>query len=213
MRSPTAAGLVLLGLAAAALGCWRIAGDAGPPEPSEPQARRPVASTPARTAARPSPSDVERPIRYPVRGQDRWLFATGNGAVLGRSGPLLRYRVAVEAGIAGLSPDEFAARVAAILADPRSWTAGGQWRLQRVGPAGPYDFTIHLATPATRDRLCAMGFDRYTSCRNGDHVVVNVARWVHGVPHYGASLETYRQYVINHEVGHRLGHGHERCPR
>ena len=39
-----------------------------------------------------------------------------------------------------------------------------------------------------------------------------MARWVKGVPRYGASLTTYRRYVVNHEVGHRLGHGHERCP-
>jgi len=24
-------------------------------------------------------------------------------------------------------------------------------------------------------------------------------------------LATYRQYVVNHEMGHQLGHGHVRC--
>jgi hypothetical protein len=43
-------------------------------------------------------------------------------------------------------------------------------------------------------------------------VVLNVARWAHGVPDYGAPLGAYRQYAVNHEVGHRLGHGHELCP-
>ncbi|MFD0525655.1 DUF3152 domain-containing protein [Paractinoplanes durhamensis] len=39
-----------------------------------------------------------------------------------------------------------------------------------------------------------------------------MARWVKGVPGYGASLDVYRRYVINHEVGHRLGQAHELCP-
>ena len=39
-----------------------------------------------------------------------------------------------------------------------------------------------------------------------------MARWVKGVPRYGAPLSVYRQYLVNHEVGHRLGNGHERCP-
>jgi hypothetical protein len=102
--------------------------------------------------------------------------------------------------------------VEAILADPRGWTGDGRLRLQRVGPGGPHDFTVYLATPDTRDDLCPGRRDGYTSCRNGERVVVNVARWVHGVPRYGAGLDTYRQYVVTHEVGHRLGHGHERCP-
>jgi hypothetical protein len=54
--------------------------------------------------------------------------------------------------------------------------------------------------------------DGYTSCRNGDRVVINVARWATGAKAFDASLATYRQYVVNHEVGHRLGKDHELCP-
>jgi len=162
-------------------------------------------------------SDVDaraagRTIVYPPDGPRRWRYATGTGPGAGRAGRLLRYRVAVEEGIAGVSPDGFAGAVTATLSDPRSWTAGGRWRLQPVGRTGTYDFTVYLATPGTRDRLCAMGYDRYTSCRNGDRVVINVARWARGVPQYRGALATYRQYVVNHEVGHRLGQRHERCP-
>ena len=139
-------------------------------------------------------------------------FATAGAPVIGRGGKLLRFRVAVENGIDGVAPDEFAAAVTTTLGDPRSWIAGGQWRLQLVGPGQPHDFTVHLVTPATRDKLCGDGYDRYTSCRNGNNVVLNVARWADGIPGYGAGLDTYRQYMVNHETGHRLGHGHERCP-
>jgi hypothetical protein len=118
----------------------------------------------------------------------------------------------IESDISGVDPEGFAGDVVTILSDPRSWTAGGQWRLQRVGPGQRYEFTIYLTTPATRDRLCGDGPDGYTSCRNGNSVVLNVARWAHAVPDYGTPLGVYRQYMVNHEVGHRLGHGHERCP-
>jgi hypothetical protein len=102
--------------------------------------------------------------------------------------------------------------VTATLGDPRGWTAGGTLRLRRTGAGQRHDFTIYLATPRTRDALCGSGTDSYTSCRRGDKVVLNVARWVKGVPGYGAPLSAYRQYMVNHEVGHRLGQGHERCP-
>ena len=172
---------------------------------------RPAA--PARVMAQPSaPATVGTPVTYPVAGPGTYDVASTASAVAGTRGTLLTYRIAVEHGIAGISADTFAVAVATTLADPRGWTATGKWRLQRVAGVAHYDFTIYLATPATRDKLCKSTYDHYTSCRRDDSVVLNVARWVHGVPDYGADLGTYRQYMVNHETGHRLYHGHELCP-
>ncbi|WP_432985695.1 DUF3152 domain-containing protein [Dactylosporangium sp. CA-233914] len=175
-------------------------------------------SAPARGPSSIAPSargpvNVKVPeIQYPAAGSGGYEYAAAPGPELGASGRLLVYRVAVERDIAGISAAAFAEAVEGVFADPRSWPGTGQWRLRRAGAGERFDFTIYLATPATRDRLCGSSYDRYTSCRNGDSVVVNVARWVRGVPGYGADLATYRQYVINHEAGHRLYHGHELCP-
>ncbi|WP_041832242.1 DUF3152 domain-containing protein [Actinoplanes sp. N902-109] len=180
--------------------------------------RQPAAWHPAQTAA-PNPPPATPAavpparITYPEHGSRHWITAAAQtGPAAGRAGTLLHYRVLVERDIHGLSAGRFADAVTTTLSDPRSWTGGGRWRLRRVGPGSRYDFTIYLATPQTRDRLCGNGEDGYTSCRNGSKVVLNVARWVKGVPRYGTTLATYRQYMVNHEVGHRLGQGHELCP-
>jgi Protein of unknown function (DUF3152) len=151
-------------------------------------------------------------IRYPESGPRTWSVVGGQSEVVGAKGQLLRFHVTVEQGIEGIDPAQFGAAVFATLADPRGWTAGGSWRLQRVDGGQSANFTIYLATPATRDKLCQVTYDRYTSCRQGNAVVLNVARWASGVPNYTESLAVYRQYMVNHEVGHRLGLGHELCP-
>jgi hypothetical protein len=171
----------------------------------------PLASAPAHTTVAPRPAvshaAAPAPITYPAAGHRKYRTAAGSKQA-GTRGPLLRYRVLVETDIKGVRATTFADAVTKTLNDPRGWKR----KLRRSGPGEPYDFTIYLATPRTRDRLCGSSADGYTSCRNGDKVVLNVARWVKGVPGYGASLATYRQYMVNHEVGHRFGHGHERCP-
>ncbi|KWV31350.1 DUF3152 domain-containing protein [Micromonospora rifamycinica] len=192
-----AAGPTASGGPAAAVGGVPLAATGGP-----------VAAGGGTTAGRAGTA----PVSYPADGSNRWQVAAGEPAAPTGTGRLVRYRVAVERDIRGLPVAGFAAEVGATLTAPQGWASGGRLRLWRVGPGGPADFTVHLATPGTRDELCGDAADGYTSCRNGDRVVVNVARWVKGVPGYGASLETYRRYVVNHEVGHRLGHGHERCP-
>ncbi|GAA3952574.1 DUF3152 domain-containing protein [Actinoplanes auranticolor] len=194
--------LVLMMLLA---GCGPV-GDptvAGPAAvPVSPSASPEAAGTPVRKAPR---------IRYPERGGGRFRTAAAQRPAPPR-GTVLRYRVQVEKDITGVSTAGFAAAVQRTLEDPRGWSAGGVRQLRRVGPGDRYDFTIFLVTPRTRDELCQDVPDGYTSCRNGARVVLNVARWAHGVPHYRAPLAVYRQYMVNHEVGHRLGHGHERCP-
>jgi hypothetical protein len=167
----------------------------------------PTTSDPA--TSRPT---SDEPITYPEVGHQHYAVAPGPGPVVGHAGPQLRYRVEVETDIAALDVAAFASLVEQTYGDPRGWTAGGQRRLQRVGADQPADFVVFLVTPATRDALCQDGYDRYTSCRKDDRVVLNVARFVDGVPDYGAPLSVYRQYMINHETGHRLGFGHELCP-
>lgn len=172
----------------------------------------PAPPVPTATSALPRKPAPPARITYPAAGSGRFAIAAGETAApAGAKGPLLRYHVAVERDIHGITAGQFATAVTTTLRDPRSWTAGGEWRLQRVGTRDQADFTVRLVTPATRDSLCEGAADGYTSCRAHDDVVVNVARWVKGVPGYGASLTVYRQYVINHEVGHRLHQAHERC--
>jgi hypothetical protein len=42
--------------------------------------------------------------------------------------------------------------------------------------------------------------------------VLNVSRWETGSPDWPLPLTEYRAYMVNHEVGHALGHGHVNCP-
>ncbi|WP_243707282.1 DUF3152 domain-containing protein [Micromonospora sp. KC606] len=151
---------------------------------------------------------------YPTGGPGRFNTASGRSPVRGHDGPLRRYRVAVEEG-SGQDVGAFAAAVDEVLGDPRSWIGSGELRVQRVPEVAGADFTIFLATPATSERMCAAGglrTERYTSCRLPGQVIINLARWMEAVPDYGAPLETYRRYVVNHEVGHEFGEQHQACP-
>jgi hypothetical protein len=183
--------------------------------PTTPAATPPPPTTPAAT---PTPSPTAVPT-FAQNGPGTYDYADGDGPVLGTAGTLRRFRVAVETGLP-VPVGEFASIVEATLGDPRSWIAGGNVRLQRVpGTATGTSFTVYLVTPGTALTICnsagidiRVGGKPYTSCRVGGRVVINVARYLTGIPNYGASLDVYRQYAINHEVGHALGHGHELCP-
>ncbi|MFJ7626570.1 DUF3152 domain-containing protein [Streptomyces sp. NPDC097595] len=123
------------------------------------------------------------------------------------------YRVEVEDG-AGLDADRAAAVVAHILAAPRGWSHHGEHRFRQVAK-GPAGLVIRIATPETTDRVCgASGLDTHgeVNCRVGTVVMVNLKRWQTGSPEFDGPLGEYRALIINHEVGHWLGHGHETCP-
>jgi hypothetical protein len=167
----------------------------------------------SRHSASPTPRATAstEPVRYPKDGSGKFVTAPGTSRVYGHSGTLLRFQVQVETDIKGIKVSAFADRVVSILGARQGWTAGGDWRFQRVGPGASTDFVLHLVTPGTRDAMCHDDPDGYTSCRYQNDVMINVSRWVHGVPYY-TNLNDYRDYAISHEVGHRLGHGHQLCP-
>jgi hypothetical protein len=177
-------------------------------------------SRPPTLAAAPSADVTTSAVipTYAATGPNTYVYAAGQSAVFGTAGALRAYRVAIETGTP-VPADEFAGMVDSTLSDPRSWIAGNNVRLQRVAGTAASAFTVYLVTPGTAQKLCvAGGFDifwhnePYTSCRVGAKVVINISRYLKSVPDYGAPLESYQRYAINHEVGHALGHGHELCP-
>jgi Protein of unknown function (DUF3152) len=176
----------------------------------------PSPSAPASPSPSVSPPEVI-PASFPKSGPGTWRYAPDQGPVLGTAGNIQHFRVAIETNVA-VDVAGFAAKIDQTLGDPRSWIAGGTFRLQRVPATAKYDFTIYLATEATSTRMCAAGgtdTDAYTSCRTVGKVIINLDRWYLSVPDYvnaGIPLDMYRTYVVNHESGHQFGHGHELCP-
>jgi hypothetical protein len=178
------------------------------------------------SAAAPSPSAKPKPVyrlagRVPTEGENEFTIGTTHGEIIGRAGTLYRYRIAVEVG-SNEDVQEFGDIVEDTLTDPRSWTAGGQVRFQRVAAGENYDFTVYLVTRVTAHDMCARGGTNnnidgvsYTSCRAVGQVIINLDRWRLSVDHFVEAkipLSLYRQYVVNHETGHELGRRHERCP-
>ncbi|MEW1955517.1 DUF3152 domain-containing protein [Terrabacter sp. NPDC080008] len=132
------------------------------------------------------------------------------------SGRTVRYTVELEGGL-DVSATDFATTVGSVLTDPRGWQTEDGVRFVNVAPAeaakgAKVDLRITLASPDTTDRLCAPLETRgQVSCHNGGRVVLNLRRWVLGAEAYGKDIAGYRTYLVNHEVGHGIGHPHEYC--
>ncbi|MFV0134045.1 DUF3152 domain-containing protein [Streptomyces sp. HMX87] len=162
-------------------------------------------------SASPSPSSGTIPI--PATGPGTFITAQADGTVVGAGSRVRRYKVMVEDGIE-VSASGAAAEIAAVLADRRGWSRDGVNSFRLVS-SGPYDFVVKIATPGTVDRICgAAGLltRGEVNCSVGTDVVVNLKRWVLGSPQFDGPIGEYRALIVNHEVGHRIGHGHETCP-
>ena len=85
--------------------------------------------------------------------------------------------------------------------------------LQRVD-SGQIDFHVTLTSAMTVRHICGYDVHVETSCYMAagnipvNRVVLNDARYVRGATAYVGDLATYRTYMVNHEVGHALGHRH-----
>jgi hypothetical protein len=119
-------------------------------------------------------------------------------------------RVEVEKGT-DVDLQAFAAQVMQILNDPRSWGHGGTLTFARTD-AKKADIRVVLASPDTSERMCRPLETRgVESCSIGNKAILTTYRWANATKEF-PSVTLYREYVVNHEVGHVLGHHHQQCP-
>lgn len=151
---------------------------------------------------------------YTKRGKATFRVLEGTSKVVGK-GKLYRYSIDVENGLSGINLHRFAGEVQSVLADPRSW-AGHGVSMKRVD-SGRIDFHITLVSSLTVRDMCGYQIKVETSCylpagansmATVNRVIINNSRWVRGAAAYIGDLAAYHVYLINHEVGHALGHGH-----
>lgn len=113
--------------------------------------------------------------------------------------------------IADISDEDLAAQALATLNAPRGWKQAGI--SYTSDPAS--DYQVILAEPAEVDALCdPIGTGGRVSCQNSNVVALNANRWRSATSDWDQSLEDYRHYLYNHEVGHLSGQFHpaNRCP-
>ena len=113
----------------------------------------------------------------------------------------------------GLKVDCIGNLITSILNDTRGWVKVTEKEFQLVEDIEK-EFEFIFASPEKTDELCyPLETNGIYSCRNEDQIIINFFRWVNGAIDFGSDLETYRLYLINHEVGHILGWGHVGCPK
>jgi hypothetical protein len=155
--------------------------------------------------------DGQRDDRAPI-DDPNLRVVPGESDVHGAGLKSWRFAVEVEDGLR-IDDAEFAQAIEEILFAPLGWLGRGtDLSLQRVDRP-PFDFRVTLAKPRTVDRLCLpLHTGGRVSCENRGRSVINWLRWSTGSP-YWTNQSKYRRYLINHEVGHSLGHPHRYCSR
>lgn len=216
--------LILLVVAASRLITRERAAEAADSLPGVNAQAAQASPEPSRTTASPSPTTTGGPRTtatpvppVPQRGDGKIKVLAVPGPQSKATGRAVRYTVEAEGGL-GVDPAEFASTVRSVLLNGNGWQPEDDIRFVNVSPAeaeagSRVDIRVTLASPALTDRLCApLRTMSEVSCWNGERSVLNLKRWQLGDDSYGDDVATYRVYLVNHEVGHGLGHGHVGCP-
>ncbi len=109
--------------------------------------------------------------------------------------------------------ESFARLVDQTLDNPKSWTHDPRFAFRRIDSGQP-SFRISLTSSMTVRDACGYTIPLEVSCYNSGigRAVINVARWVRGAIAFQGDIGSYRQYAINHEVGHGIGFAqHQPC--
>ena len=157
-------------------------------------------------------------------GAKTWHIVPGATPQVGEgTAKVFTYTVEVEDGVDTTTfggDDGFARMVSETLANPKSWTHNPQFAFTRIDAAtgGQPDFRVSLSSPMTVREGCGYDIQLEASCYNPAYldgqprVFINEARWVRGAVPFQGDVGSYRQYLINHEVGHAIGYQrHESC--
>ncbi len=191
------------------------------PSADEPRARAPRAAQqdPARIPATEPPAPIRVAVPGGVTGIEVPRGLGGNYLVrpgeqeAPKGAATYNVSVEVEDGLP-VTTEEFADFVMETLNHEKSWAKDGAVTFGRT-ESGP-DLRIILASPATVDAECApLKTNSRWSCGRYGKAMINADRWVNGAEAFteaGGDAETYRRYVINHEVGHLIGYQHVSCP-
>lgn len=122
---------------------------------------------------------------------------------------VVRYTYCVASMGASVDMTQFENKVFHTLNDPKGWPrAGATFSLADQAAGQACDMTITLAEAQYLPSF-SEGCSVEWSCRVGNNVIINVDRWNGATDSWnaqGGSIDLYRTMVINHEVGHRLGH-------
>nr|WP_312034042.1 DUF3152 domain-containing protein [Rhodococcus sp. 3A] len=150
-------------------------------------------------------------------GAGTWHVIPGAGPKVGQGTEReFTYSVEIEDGVdtSGFGGDEsFGRMVDQTLSNPKSWTNDPRFAFRRVDQGNP-DFRVSLTSQMTIREACGYDIQLEVSCYNPgiDRVVLNEPRWVRGAIAFQGDIGSYRQYQINHEVGHAIGYqDHQPC--
>ena len=182
-----------------------------PAEAAEAPAAEAAPSAGAEPTASPSPRVDDKGFTHSdVVGDGTWTVADPVPPSQPGADTVYHYALRVEGGT-GVDPAAAATTVQSVLNDDRGWRTLEDVSFEQISDPEAADFILSIATPPTVDSICApLETISMWNCRNGDNVVLNSDRWTYGTPTF-SDVDSYHIYVINHEVGHFLGHEHEFC--
>lgn len=157
--------------------------------------------------------------QFAEEGTGEFRIVPGGTDQIGRpTAERFTYSVDIEDGVDTVDfggDDAVARMVDATLGNPMSWTADGSVAFKRVDSEEP-TFRVSLTSPITVRANCGYDIELESSCYNSStgRVYLNLARWIRGARSFQGDIGSYRQYLVNHEVGHAIGHPqHEPCPK
>jgi Protein of unknown function (DUF3152) len=141
------------------------------------------------------------------------LLLTGSSLAIAQSQSesTVEVDVSIESLVPDVSSTDLTDVVISTLNDPRGWARAGFHFVASTKAK----YKIVLAEPKDVDRRCApLKTDSKYSCQNGPIVAFNANRYRKQPSFWKGSLQDYRQYLVNHEVGHLFGQRHPtpRCP-